>query len=96
MVGADDDDATQSDPSFSIESDKGSVIPRSSTDGSAKAGRATIGRSQQVIGEELSASAQDAVPDAVDTDLYWSGWGSSKKAKKKSKVSVAQAVFEED
>lgn len=95
MVGA-DDDATQSDPSFSIDSDEESVIPRSWTDGSAKAGGPTIGRSHQVIGEEPSASAQDALPEAVDTDLIRSGWGSTKKGKKKSKVSVAQAVFEED
>ena len=58
--------------------------------------RPTIERSEHVIEEETPASASDPVPETLDSKFVTLGLGFSKKSKKKSRVSVARAAFEED
>lgn len=107
-VGA-DDDAPQSDPEFnddsasdgSIDFDKASKLTfegdaRSSTDGSVRPRRLSVERSEPVIKEKTPLSASDLVPKTLESEFVELGLGTSKKSKKKSKVSAARSVFEED
>jgi len=107
-VGA-DDGATQSDPKFnnhsasdkSIKSDEGSELSfeedtRSSTDGSTRLRHPAVERPECVIEAETPALALDLAPEALDSEFVTLGLGSSKKPKKKSKISARQVVFEED
>ena len=104
-----DDGIPQSDPELnsgsasdeSIDSNEASKLssegdPRSSTDGSVRPRRASIERFERVIQEDTSPSAPDSTPEALDSEFIKLGLGSSKKPKRKSKVSAARSAFEED
>ncbi|KAL8826245.1 MAG: hypothetical protein Q9191_003922, partial [Dirinaria sp. TL-2023a] len=104
-----DGDAPQSDPEFnddsasdgSIDFDKASKLTfegdtRSSTDGSVRPRRLSIERSEPVIKEKTPLSASDLVTKTLESEFVELGLGTSKKSKKKSKVSAARSVFEED
>lgn len=95
-----DDDATQSDPDFN-NSGEGSELwveedAQSSTDGSMRPRRPTVERSERVIIEATPASASEPVPETLDNEFARWGLGSSKKSKKKSKISAASEFFEEN
>ena len=58
--------------------------------------RASIGKFERAIEEETSVTTLDPTPEALDSDFVKLGLGSSKKPKRKSKISVARSAFEED
>jgi hypothetical protein len=58
--------------------------------------RPTVEKSERVIDEDTFAPVPAADLEAPDSEFVELGWGSSKKSKKKSKISAARAVFEED
>jgi hypothetical protein len=49
-----------------------------------------------VIEEETLAPPPNPAPEASEGEFIKLGFGSSKKSKKKSRISAARAVFEED
>lgn len=58
----------------------------------------TVDQSERVIEETTPAPtpAGAAAPEAPESEFVELGLGSSKKSKKKSKISAARAVFEEE
>jgi hypothetical protein len=98
-VGA-DDSATQSDSEFnndsasdeSSDSDKASRLSFESV----RPRRPTVEKSERVTEEDIPDPPPDAAPEALDSEFVESGWGSSKKSKKKSKISARRAIFEEE
>ena len=50
----------------------------------------------KLIEEATPCFAWDPAPEAPDSKFVSLGWGSSKKSKKKSRVSAARVAFEED
>ena len=100
-VGA-DDGATQSDSEFNNDSasdefgdsDEASKLSFESVGPR----RPTVEKSERVIEENTPAPAPAAAAalEAPDSEFVELGWGSSKKSKKKSRISGARAVFEEE
>ncbi|KAI9778547.1 MAG: hypothetical protein M1816_004023 [Peltula sp. TS41687] len=104
-----DDSATQSDPEFNNDSardesgnsNEASQLSfeedaRSSTDGSVRPKRPAIETSEGMIEEKTPALGSDLAPEALDSEFVELRLSSSEKSRKKSRISAARAVFEED
>lgn len=57
--------------------------------------RSNVKRFESVMEEETPPSAPDPAPEALDSDFVKLQLGSLKKPKKKSRISVARAAFED-
>lgn len=90
-----DDDATQSDSECNSDS-ASDVSSDSLSFESVRPRHPTVGKSERGVGEDIPAPALATPPEDPDGEIVKVGRVSPKKTKKKSKISAARAVFEEE